>query len=41
MITRRRPWQRLARIADGLIVSALFVAMLLLLLANTFARLGP
>jgi len=41
MITRRRPWQRLARIADGLIVSALFVTMLFLLLANTFARSGP
>ena len=39
MITRR--WQRLARIADGLIVSALFVTMLLLLLASIFARSGP
>jgi len=41
MITRRRPWQRLARIADGLIVSALFAMMLFLLLANAFARSGP
>lgn len=41
MITRRRPWQRLARIADGLIVSALFVTMLFLLLASMFARSRP
>jgi len=40
MIMPRPPWRRLAWIADGLIVSALFVVTLALLLANAVASAG-